>query len=508
MATVTITKLKNIEELEFNIPVSGVHVLAGVNGSGKTTLLACLERIVNPFAFKKHFKTSQSDRFDKFSAGEIVYSASQNDSVKYQYRNTRWAPTPKRQASVVNRLGYASVIFIASSVDRFYVQNEELNTRGISGVSAFMKDSMNQVFQTTKYNSLKKVKLSGRGRRHGRWNYGFILSAASIAGQSNYYTEKNFSLGEILMLNALFDLEQVNNDSLVLIDEVELALHPKVQVSFLSFLEQISTQKNLTIILSTHSSTLIKSAQHLIYLENKSNGITEVLYDCYPAIVLQGVAISDEVQPDYVFCVEDIYAQYLLEHILDYYFRVISAYRKPISKILPIGGWKQTIQFISNASGYIISRNTKLFAFLDQDVNAVQQRLMQTPNLSASQQDELNLFRNNHQNIFFLPITPEKGICDLLTSNPAAHIRPIQEHFNGVFDINNIVISENSRGLTYSTNLRKAAKERLSFYVEKIHTATNIDEKNIQYMLAQYFVNQYFQSRHGALQQLLNPIFS
>ena len=57
-----------------------------------------------------------------------------------------------------------------------------------------------------------------------------------------------------------------------MIDEIEIALHPKAQINLLRKLKDIAAQKNLTIIFSTHSSTLIKSSDRskILYLERQS----------------------------------------------------------------------------------------------------------------------------------------------------------------------------------------------------------------------------------------------
>ena len=45
----------------------------------------------------------------------------------------------------------------------------------------------------------------------------------------------------------------------------------------------------------------------------------------------------------------------------------------------------------------------------------------------------------------------------------------MQDHFNGVFDIGEIIHEEANRpGVTYPPNQRKAAKMRLDYYIERI----------------------------------------
>lgn len=507
MPKIKIENLKNIKNLEFQIPTSGVHILTSVNGSGKTTLLTCLERLVNPYAFQRHFKTSSNNQFDNFQSAKIIYSHN-GSSVTYKYKNTNWSPTPKKGSVVLKSMGFGQVVYLASSGERFYVQNQELDTSKIIFAPQFFKDGMNEIFQTTKFNELRRVKLSGKGRGNSRRNFGFLLPTTSQGGQSRYFTERNFSLGEILMLNALSELVNVSNNALVLIDEVELALHPRVQVRLLNYLQRIATQKSLTIIISTHSSSLIKAAPKLIYLERKPNGIVEIEYNCYPAIALQNVAVQEEVQPDFVFFVEDDFAKFLLEELINYYFTRINIIRRPIIKTLPVAGYKQTIKLVETSCVYLIPANTKVFCFLDLDVQVKYNQLQAKVNKTTAEQSEFNLFTTNAAMIKYLPITAELGIINILNQNPNQHIQPLQTLFNGVFDISQIILDEQNRGLNYSPNPRTAAKEKIKYYIERIRQATNFDETRIKIMLCQYYASLYGQTNTGNLQGLFNPLFN
>jgi ABC-type dipeptide/oligopeptide/nickel transport system ATPase subunit len=512
MAKIIIKDLKGISSLEFDIPNGGVHVLTGSNGSGKTTLLTCLQRIADKYAFQKHFRTSRNNQFDNYSDAQIEYEH-QGNSVTYAYNNTRWSPNPRRNSNLLRNLGYTSTIFISSTGERFYVQNEELNTRAISSATVFVKDSMNEIFETDKYSELRRKKLDGRGRGEGRVNYGFLMYLGTFDRQAHYFTEKNFSLGEVLVLNTLFQLEHVANNSLILIDEIELALHPRVQVNFLRFLERIARQRNLTVILSTHSSSLIRACTNLLYLEkNQTSGHVTVEKECYPAVALQNISIIEDVQPDVVFFVEDLHARYILDELITYYFTHVRNNQgpnngKPIYKILPVGGWGETIRFLEASVGYLINGNTTVYAFLDADVEPQLQGIQANANRSVSETEQLNLYNRNRNAVKFLPITPELGIVRLLQHQTHGHRIPLQQLFNAVIDITVIVHNEANRGFNYSQNARKEAKVRLDYYIEQIQIATNRDTSYIKIKLAEYFARAYCQNNQARIQQLLHPVF-
>lgn len=108
------------------------------------------------------------------------------------------------------------------------------------------------------------------------------------------------------------------NDAIVLLDEAEMALHPRVQKKLYDYLVEVAQQKNLTIFISTHSVTMIKSADknHIISIEETENGKYDAVCPCYPAKAIGNVDFIDNVIYDAVFFVEDDMARTLLKRKL------------------------------------------------------------------------------------------------------------------------------------------------------------------------------------------------
>ncbi|PHN95816.1 ATP-binding protein, partial [Tenacibaculum discolor] len=110
------------------------------------------------------------------------------------------------------------------------------------------------------------------------------LSFRPGANQRHYISEKNLSLGELCILKLLRLLKDCPRGSLVLIDELELALHPMAQVALLRYLDDIARDKALTVIVSTHSATLIKqaNANRLLLLQDNGEGQIVCQDRCFP----------------------------------------------------------------------------------------------------------------------------------------------------------------------------------------------------------------------------------
>ena len=129
----------------------------------------------------------------------------------------------------------------------------------------------------TKYNNLKRLRnVNGRGRNS---TYFYILKDGR-----KYYSEKRFSTGELAIIRLVERLHTTASNSLFLLDEAEMALHPRIQKNLLDYLNEKATEKGLTIIISTHSITTKTNAFCLgIILCNVSRSFDYLIYPYYPA---------------------------------------------------------------------------------------------------------------------------------------------------------------------------------------------------------------------------------
>lgn len=405
--TITIHNVKGINELKFEVPARpGLYLLTGINGCGKTSLLASLYRMGNPNAFKELLKLSSSALYDKCD-GSIKYSINNND-VTYTRKNIRWVPSPRKNTNILNQSGYSSVAFFPPSGERLYVHDEDLiGPRQIMAAEEWLKLGLNEVFDTQRFSNLRRIRIEegARGRRaSNRTNIAYLNRA-----NNKYYTEKNFSFGEILVLNLLLKLHNIPNNGLLLIDELEIALYPKALVALYKYLERIAVNKHITIIISTHSASLINIAKRIILLEPQNNGTTNVIYDCSVARALGEIALQDDILPDAIIFVEDIMAKYYIKAII----KKINAntVNIPDYRIIAIGPYTSVIQFHKQTKGGIFTRRTKLLSLLDKDVetDAIPYYRSYEP-----QSNFMLTYYELEDKIKFLPSTPEVGICQYI----------------------------------------------------------------------------------------------
>jgi len=497
MRKIHISKVKNIESLEFEIPDPGVYVLTGANGSGKTTLLAALHRIGYRNAFADFFKTTPNEtKLDFFGESSITYEVS-DKKVVYNYGNTRWAPTPKSNSKLLKEFGFPDVKFIAADSNRIEATQDELKPTRIKTAEQNVIDDIVKILGSTKFKDLRYV-----NTKRGAGNRAYLL-LKKHRNKNLYFSEKNFSLGELCILRLVTILKEISYQSMVLIDEIEMALHPKAQSALFNYLLRVAKDKKLTVIFSTHSSSLIKRASRnrILLLKDYGGGHIKCESNVYPAQALGDIAYDDEINPDFLFFVEDYRGKILLEQMISEYKTTMSHQIPPYFKVVPVGGFKDTIEFLTNSS-QIFSDSVKRYAFLDKDV--------EDESIKEARENEkykfLQKVKENRGKIKYLPCTPEQGIMEMIHEDEIWHCREINNMFeNSVIDISQVLDEDEYISIS-SDKPRKKAKKQFEYLTSEIAKRTGLSIDDCEKKFALHYVSQTYKEK-SSLCALFGPIF-
>lgn len=423
---ITIDDIKNINHMEFCIPTPGLHIVTGKNGSGKTTLFTCLSRIKNSNAFRTGFPASNgNDRLDFFS-GYIQYEVD-GECVKYSKRASgKWKAN--KQNDVLSLMGYPQVVNITTKDERVFTQTEITPRRNNRG-DDWINEKLNQIFGTTKYSQMIRITTGQLYRGRGtvsadtrRRNIAYAIPT----GDGKFYTERNFSFGEIVLLNLLYDIHNVLNGSLVLIDELELALHPSAQIRLLSCLREMADEKGLTILITTHSASLIRSQKDVILLEDRNdNGQIEVMYHCPPAKAIGAIGMREDTMPDIVVLVEDDMAKALFTELKRKYFTFCPDQGYLDIRVLEIGGYQNVINFYVEADNYVFYDNVYVTAYMDKDVETDI-----IPYEQYGNQEYIQRYHDNSRYLKFLPYTPEVLLVKTYIEKKQAFLQAIRAEYS------------------------------------------------------------------------------
>lgn len=406
MDSVIIENVKGIKHIEYNLPSQkGVYLLTGENGAGKTTLLAAINRIGDKFSFKANFTTEQSPD------ASFTYNIA-GKTVRYTKGKERWVPSPKNNSIILNEYKYHSIYYLTATGKRLYQQETHNLSKTKHNVSEDIKKSLNRILNTDKFSNLQYIKVKpkkGRQQNLHRDNKLYVLKNNT----GKIYSELSFSLGEQLLLNALDYIQEVSNNSMLIIDEIELALHPIAQIRFYEYLMDKAKEKDLAIIISTHSCTLIKKAKHVYYLEN-NNGHINVIYPCKPAYILKDLSIEEDNMPDKIILVEDNMARTYLNTKIKYLRNKHEECLKTTIKILPVGGYPQVLSLFENLSAVQPFSKAMIHCLLDNDVQQTIKELRLKDSTYDNDKKMIGQFDRLANHYDYLSITPELGVWNEL----------------------------------------------------------------------------------------------
>lgn len=407
---ISVRNLKNIASLDYTIPdQSGVYVITGLNGCGKTSLLVAINRITYPNAFKTYYLQARGD-VDTYASSQISYELD-GSTIEYKHRNQRWVPSHRGSQGLRNLTGIENTLFIPTSNMRFFMPEKSKIPEGsfrYKNVSSEMMAAMNSILSTNRFSNLKFVQINRRLGRRPKPLRSDVLYAIKTA--TNTYTEYTFSLGERLLLNVLDYIERVGDGGILMIDEMELALHPLAQIRLYDYLCTIAESKHLRVLLTTHSSSLINHAKRLTFLESR-DGIVTAIDNCRPAYVLKDISIPEEMNPDYILFVEDDMAARLLNAVLLY--SKVAQKKHRVCRVVPVGGYPQVISMTKLYYSMPPYNKRKICAFLDKDVEDTLREIRGKG--SSKSEEEKHILQQvdellDDRDLTYLDITPEIGV--------------------------------------------------------------------------------------------------
>ena len=252
-----------------------------------------------------------------------------------------------------------------------------------------------------------------------------------------------------------------------MIDEIELALHPIVQVRFYQYLQEVVKSKKLTVIISTHSS-LVKVAKHRFYLEPQSDGTVEVLCDCAPSYILKDISAEDDNKPDVLFLVEDVMARRYLNYIICKYNPYEQS--KLHYKTIYVGSYDSVVKMVSQLGSIQPFDKKRIQALPDKDTEDTLASLKAKPVPTDSDKKTIELFTRESQHISYLDITPELGVWNELLVDSAFFMIKLEKIYGRqTFNMNNLILSVDAEEKGKNTgNPRTHAKYCLKNLYDKV----------------------------------------
>lgn len=154
------------------------------------------------------------------------------------------------------------------------------------------------------------------------------------------YTEAVAGSGEVSVVNCVVKVLKANKNSLILLDEPEVSLHPGAQTELRNLLLSAIQKNGHQVILSTHSEHFVQGLPHnaiKLFQHSNSEDRYEVLNECSPqqAFIRLGASVSNKKK----IYVEDELAQSLVEEAI----KEIDAELLQSYNVIPYPGGASTI---------------------------------------------------------------------------------------------------------------------------------------------------------------------
>ena len=416
-------KIKNIR-IEFNYPIT---VIAGRNGVGKTTIMqtiACLfhnnDKNYKPYRLSNSKKQSPYYTFsDFFIQAYDETKLEERIEIKYFFgekeykikRGKRWDKYERRPIRYVEYLGISRVLpsYEFSTFKNTFKGNYKFTKRNINEdskirISSVLNKSINNIEE------LSSKRISN-----------FKLN--KIEDENNIqYSNFNMGAGEEVAISLISRISSLKENSLVLIEEIELGLHPFAQKKLIEELMKLAIEKKLQVIFTTHSPFIFNSLpnESRIFLK-ENNGNCEVYYGVSESIAF--MELTGENVNDLTIYVEDKIGKKILEELLSL------SERKRVS-ILDVGDYNNVIKMFS---AHI--KNSSLgraLAIVDGDVPY--KEIKNTCKKDCRGDEKIDYYVNNSILKFPGEEAPEKYILNKLKENES-----FRKNIDGSHDFENFV---------------------------------------------------------------------
>lgn len=247
---------------------------------------------------------------------------------------------------------------------------EKVNDAFLTDADSFVQQNLSLILHGNYdfYKNLKRIK--NRKLAQLKEFKGIPYFIEGTNGKVNQFcmsTGENMLISLLHMLNVVIARSaKSENVRLILIDEIELALHPSAIMRLVDFLQKLSFEYNLAIYFSSHSVELLRQIKpiHLFHLQKELDNIT-IVNPCYPSYATRD--IYQHSGYDFLILVEDVLARYLLENIID----ENALYKSKLVNILPSGGWENILRMQDDiCKSNLAGVGTKVLSILDGDVKS------------------------------------------------------------------------------------------------------------------------------------------
>ena len=267
--TLKVNRVKSIKEFSLTIMINqGVHAISGTNGIGKSTIMSLLAVPFRPALLNHIFYRGQPNSTIEYELDGVVDT--------YIKKEGKWI-IPTKKISIDGFIE-GSVIYgtrFSDSTLKSLELSDNVSEADLVDADEFINWNFSYILhgKEKSYPTIKKIKNRRIAQKLGFETVPYFMQYED-ARLSQYW----LSSGENLLLsllhfinNKIFQQKKKGSSevSLILIDEIELALHPVAIKRMVEVLAKLAKEFNLSIYFSSHSTELLRAlkAESIYYLQ-------------------------------------------------------------------------------------------------------------------------------------------------------------------------------------------------------------------------------------------------
>ena len=482
MGILSVRNLRGIPRLDFPVPDRpGAYLLTGANGAGKSTVLSCLARLGDPKALDRFFtpdiRFSDSDADEVYRDSVIRFESADGKSMEFRFDSGHWGSPEEKEKKPLDLFPFSRVVFAGDRRKVFPEPGETFSIQSVRSAPDILRSAAAEIFGDDKFHQLHIVKSEITGTE-------FFLIRLFEAGEERYFSENNFGSGERAVLRLIAQLQLLPPSALILLDESEMALHPRARKRLWEYLSRTAAARSFVILISTQSASLIRGADRgrILLLENDGCDGLVCRSDVYPAAVLGEMALPEDILPEILLLVEDQEASMLLDAIVEK-LRTCMDQEFPYCRILPVGGYMQVVILMDNLSR-VLPPYIQKRAVLDRDAKPFIAKALESPG-----RPHFDVVERNRKKIFYLPCAPEQGVIRLLENDVRGHSRGLSKLFRGRCPHLEDIIFHDGRYRAVPGSNRADCKEKLSLIVREIMRMSGEPESYVRKKLYRYYAD-------------------
>jgi predicted ATPase len=326
LRSVMIDGLRGFRNCKIELPFP-IVALVGENGAGKTTALkamACAydqgRAKVKAFSPGLFFMATQWDKVTGVTLTYSIKHGTEDRPVTLRKPTVRWRGIEERPKRHVYFLDISRTMPIDALVG--YAQIAKNSSKfGSEDLEVTLRSRLSW--------------LMGRTYKAAKFAVSLDKRVGVLTQEFGEYSKFHQGAGESSSLDLMGILQNVADNSLVLIDEVEASLHPKAQRRLIKTLLGLCRKKTLQLVITTHSRYILEelpAEARILLLKGRD---IQIVYGASPEYCLS--SIDEKIHPELAIFVEDRSAAVLLREILARWDRENNTHLISRTDIVPVG---------------------------------------------------------------------------------------------------------------------------------------------------------------------------